>query len=336
MKEFRLIKGSRDQETRSLVVRSQPKSDESFFGFLLRLTELNAYTSHGLIPKLARLDGKVFLCNHIWDEHNSKYDGLIQLTRITRNELKQLLYTPATKRSEVMILGRSVPYSLMGAPRPKVCPACLAQSPYCRKQWELAFFTCCAIHNRMLLQECPECRRPIRWHRLRVCYCPCGADWRRARTPSLSESDTGLAQLLHEAFGLIPRSVKDTNNLLWSLDFNSLMSGLLVIASLDGSPRPIAFDKTNSVIHRKLSSAFAVFDNWPNGFHTFVDRHFSQASQRKTGSVPRLNFSSTDSILSQPGLNIFWAKSSIIIFWITGIINTALRSGSEERVRAGT
>ena len=283
MKEFRLIKGSRDQETRSLVVRSRPKSDESFFGFLLRLTELNAYTSHGLIPKLARLDEKVFLCNHIWEEHNSKYDGLIQLTKITRNDLKQLLYTPATKRSEVMIFGRSVPYSLMGAPRPKVCPACLAQSPYCRKQWELGFFTCCAIHNRVLLQECPKCRRPIRWHRLRVCYCPCGADWRRARTPSLSESDTGLAQLLHEAFGLIPRSVKDTNNLLWSLDFNSLMSGLLVIASLDGSPRPIAFDKTNSVIHRKLSSAFAVFDNWPNGFHTFVDRHFSQASQRKTG-----------------------------------------------------
>jgi hypothetical protein len=202
VKEFRLIKGSRDQEARSLVVRSRPKSDESFFGFLLRLTELNAYTSHGLIPKLARLDGKVFLCNHIWDEHNSNYDGLIQLTRITRNDLKQLLYTPATKPSEVMIFGRSVPYSLMGAPRPKVCPACLAQSPYCRKQWELGFFTCCVIHNRMLLQECPKCRRPIRWHRLRVCYCPCGADWRRARTPGLSESDTGLAQLLHEAFGL--------------------------------------------------------------------------------------------------------------------------------------
>lgn len=283
MKEFRLIKGSRDQETRSLVVRSRPKSDESFFGFLLRLTELNAYTSHGLVPNLARLDGKVFLCNHIWEEHNSKYDGLIQLTKITRNDLKQLLYTPATKRSGVMIFGQSVPYSLMGAPRPKVCPACLAQSPYCRKQWELGFFTCCAIHNRMLLQECPKCRKPIRWHRLRVCYCPCGADWRRARTPVLSESDTGLAQLLHQAFGLIPRAVKDTNNLLWSLDFNSLMSGLLVIASLDGSPRPIAFDKTNSVIHRKLSGAFAVFDNWPNGFHNFVDRHFSQASQRKTG-----------------------------------------------------
>ena len=87
MNEFRLIKGSRDQETRSLVVRSRPKSDESFFGFLLRLTELNAYTSHGLIPKLARLDEKVFLCNHIWEEHNSKYDGLIQLTKITRNDL---------------------------------------------------------------------------------------------------------------------------------------------------------------------------------------------------------------------------------------------------------
>jgi hypothetical protein len=215
--EFRLIKCSRDQETRGLVIRSQPKSDESFFGFLLRLTELNAYPSAGLILKEAHLDSTSFQYNHIWDEHNTKYDRLIQLMRITRNELKELLYTPTTKRSEVMTLGRSVPYTLIGAPRPKVCPACLEQSPYCRKQWELALFTSCAIHNRMLLQECHVCLRPIRWYRERVCYCPCGADWRQARSASLSESETVLGQLLYEEFGLIRRSVKNTNNPLCGL-----------------------------------------------------------------------------------------------------------------------
>jgi hypothetical protein len=284
--EFRLIKCSRDQETRGLVIRSQPKSDESFFGFLLRLTELNAYPSAGLILKEAHLDSTFFQYNHIWDELNTKYDRLIQLMRITRNELKELLYTPTTKRSEVMTLGRSVPYTLIGAPRPKVCPACLAQSPYCRKQWELALFTSCANHNRMLLQECHVCLRPIRWYRERVCYCPCGADWRQARSASLSESETVLGQLLHEEFGLIPRSVKNTNNPLCGLDFNSLISGLFVVASLDGGPRPskqVFFNKTNSEIHRKLSGAFAVFEKWPNSFHNLVDRHFSRATQQTNG-----------------------------------------------------
>ena len=293
MNEFRLINGSRDQEIRSLVVRSRPKSDESLFGFLLRLTELNSYPTPIVILNEAHLDWKFFYYNRILDEHNSKFDRLIQLTRITPNELKELLYTPATKRSEVRVLGRSVPHILIRVSHPKVCPACLEQSPYCRKHWELAPFTSCAIHNRTLLQECHACLRPIRWYRERVCYCPCGADWRQARTASLSESDAVMGQLLYGTFGLIPHSIKNTNNPLCGLDFNSLLSALLVVASLDGSPRPVRktvfFYKTNSEIHRKLSGAFAVFENWPNGFHNFLDRHFSRASQQTKGLRAALN-----------------------------------------------
>ena len=275
------------------MVRSRPKSDESLFGFLLRLTELNSYPTPIVILNEAHLDWKFFYYNRILDEHNSNFDRLIHLTTITRNELRELLYTSATKRSEVMVLGRSVPHILIRAPRPKVCPECLEQSQYCRKQWELAPFTSCAIHNRMLLQECHACLRSIRWYRERLCYCPCGADWRQARTPTLSESDTVMGQLLYEAFGLIPRSVKNTNNPLCDLDFNSLLSALLVVASLDESPRPVRktvfFYKTNSEIHRRLSGAFAVFENWPNGFHNFLDRHFSRASQRTKGLRTALN-----------------------------------------------
>jgi hypothetical protein len=291
--EFRLINGSRVQEIRSLVVRSRPKSDESLFGFLLRLTELNSYPTPIVILNEAHLDWKFFYYNRILDEHNSNFDRLIHLTTITRNELRELLYTPATKRSEVMVLGRSVPHILIRAPRPKVCPECLEESQYCRKQWELAPFTSCVIHNRMLLQECHACLRSIRWYRERLCYCGCGADWRQARAPILSESDAVMGQLLYEAFGLIPRSVKNTNNPLCGLDFNSLLSALLVVASLDGSPGPVRktvfFYKSNSEIHRKLSGAFAVFENWPNGFHNFLDRHFSRASQRTKGLRAALN-----------------------------------------------
>ena len=98
--EFRLINGSRDQEIRSLVVRSRPKSDESLFGFLLRLTELNSYPTPIVILNEAHLDWKFFYYNRILDEHNSNFDRLIHLTTITRNELRELLYTSATKRSD--------------------------------------------------------------------------------------------------------------------------------------------------------------------------------------------------------------------------------------------
>src|ERR1051326_3362410 len=49
-------------------------------------------------------------------------------------------------------------------------------------------------------------------------------------------------------------------------------------------------------------------------------------------SVTLLVSSSIGSILFQPGLKICCAKSSRNIFWITGIVNTALRNGSEQKV----
>src|ERR1041385_3001669 len=103
------------------------------------------------------------------------------------------------------------------------------------------------------------------------------------------------------------------------------MSGLLVVASLDTSPcrvsKQVLFDKTNSEIHRKLSRAFAVFEKWPNSFHNLVDRHFSRATQRTNGLRDALNLFKYRRIIIEPGLKICCAKSSRIIFWITGIVN---------------
>lgn len=44
-----------------------------------------------------------------------------------------------------------------GSPRFVVCPACLAQRPYYRLAWRLAFMTDCPVHGRSMIERCTHC-----------------------------------------------------------------------------------------------------------------------------------------------------------------------------------
>lgn len=59
------------------------------------------------------------------------------------------------------------------------CPDCLAEAPYFRRTWRLAFVTQCPIHHRVLLDACVRCDAPIVPHRHEwfPTRCPsCGMD----------------------------------------------------------------------------------------------------------------------------------------------------------------
>ncbi|MCU7872093.1 MAG: TniQ family protein [Candidatus Thiodiazotropha sp. (ex Lucinoma borealis)] len=48
------------------------------------------------------------------------------------------------------------------------CPVCLAEDsvPYFRKQWRIAVFTYCPIHQVELHDACPECKKPVVYYRV--------------------------------------------------------------------------------------------------------------------------------------------------------------------------
>lgn len=59
------------------------------------------------------------------------------------------------------------------------CPDCLAEAPYFRRLWRIAFVTHCPAHHRVLLDGCARCDAPIVPHRHErfPIHCPiCGMD----------------------------------------------------------------------------------------------------------------------------------------------------------------
>lgn len=55
--------------------------------------------------------------------------------------------------------------SLLRFTSPQICPLCVRQSAYARAQWDISLTTVCAAHQVYLIDDCPSCKKPIRWNR---------------------------------------------------------------------------------------------------------------------------------------------------------------------------
>ena len=275
-----------------LVVRTRPKHDESYLGFLLRLTELNFYETPYWIVQEASLRPKGYpgICSFVFDPEVD-LAPLAALSGLNADALQDLVYCPVDDKCGVRVFGQRLPRYLLRLRESRVCPECLRQSPYSRKQWDLAVVTSCPIHQILLLENCHKCGRKITWRRKQVTFCPCGADWRSARVVLLAESETVVSRLVYQKFGLMePPSESVTNNPLYLLDLPSILEALFLIASqqerrIDAKGRSMGYGKQSHQIHANLAKAFSVFESWPNNFYKFLDqvRRVKKSLKAKSG-----------------------------------------------------
>lgn len=150
----------------------------------------------------------------------------------------------------------------------------------------------------MLLEECPGCGKPITWFRKSVSHCRCGTDWRQTQTALLSNSEIVVSQLIYKGFRLpCPQIQKPkANNPLYNVDLPSLLSALFLITSqqeacnADTVGKHIFPGRTSAEIHRRLLTAFSIFDHWPVNFHSFLDQLTAARGPQKTASGVRESF----------------------------------------------
>jgi hypothetical protein len=274
-----------------LIVRTRPKHDESYLGFLLRLTELNLYETPYWIVQEASLrpKGYIGICSFVFDPEVD-LAPLADLSGLNVDALQDLVYYPIDDRYGVRVFGQRLPRYLLRLRESRVCPECLKQSTYWRKQWDLAVVTSCPIHQILLLENCHKCGRKITWRRRQVSFCQCGADWRSAQMELLPESETLVSRLVYQKFGLMePASESVNNNPLYLLDLPSILEALFLIASqqerrIDTKGRSIG-GKQSREIHANLAQAFSVFESWPDNFYKFLDqvRSVKKSSKAKSG-----------------------------------------------------
>ena len=164
----------------------EPATGEGLLGYRLRLSEINQYPTSSWI-----YDGPVastVLRGYEALGRSEFLDVLAALTAIDRSKLAQALLFP--KKLYI----RSVNLSLA-----RVCPACLEETAFLRKLWDLSLYVVCPIHGAYLLDSCPVCKADITWSRSHVTTCHCGFDFRATKTLIAEAGEINLTKYLVHA-----------------------------------------------------------------------------------------------------------------------------------------
>src|SRR5215217_1402429 len=269
-----------------LLITPKPEKGEGFISYLLRLTEANGYDTPSWILSLSGIDYMelqwkftfVFSCS----------EGFKKLAKLTGNALADLiglLYLPAPSPKHTIC---DVDYNFYGAflnrsiirPHcPKVCVKCLAESGYCRRVWDCSLVTVCPIHECLLVDTCPKCKRRLRAIRNRLSVCVCGCDWSQLQTDLRRAHEIAVSRRIYQLCGLLPldHHSKERLNALQNLALQEFVIVLTFIAGLEcemswATGRPSKSIKLrNEELHTYISAAYQVCENWPHNFHQFLN-----------------------------------------------------------------
>lgn len=276
-----------------LLISARPYYDESFTGYVLRLTELNGYDSLSWVYEAASLNykGTHQGSTYVFAPPQKNLILLALLAGINSTELLELTYLRAHSSADerhVYFFGQIIPQYLLQITKPKICPDCLSDVPYCRRIWELSAITACPIHTRLLINECPNCNRRISWSRTRVRVCICKFDWRDSPLAPVSEHELRLTHQIYRLCSL-PVKANDLQNPSKPISRLSLNDLLLVLFFIAGQFRGISSttskrlvsDDRNKSFHNILTDAYFIFENWPSNYFQFLDQRRTQERSAK-------------------------------------------------------
>jgi len=294
---------------KKLLIRSGLKSDESFTGYIIRLTELNQYDSPSWIFRRA---GIGYLRQKCAATSHAPIDlsALASLSNVDLPDLESLRY-PTDRRSNSeyrrLFFGLTVPQYVIRQNHPKICPACLREAAYIRRIWEFTLVTVCPMHRCLLEDKCPNCGKHISWLRNRVTVCPCNYDWREYKSPAIENSELSITLQIHllchmtvERVSTRPDEIFKSNR-LYRMDLQYLVATLIFIASqlirsghqrgkrlIDTTGKNFARTMRNVEIHELLCKSLTVFNDWPNNYFDFLEwRREHIPNRRFTSGINR-------------------------------------------------
>lgn len=289
---FRLSTTPASSGTPRLLVRSAPAGEESFMGYVVRLTEENYYDTSSWILRLAGIEYKQNnTCPVLYKPAAAQLIKLASLTGNSLSDLAALTYPPAgvVGREDVVLFNNSPVYKYLLSPeRPRVCPGCLRESGYCRRIWDLNLVTACPLHRRLLLDVCPRCESHISNKRKRVSFCACGYDYRLARTRPAEDHELALTRQIHLLCGLETGedAGRQGNSPVHKLNLSDLATLMVFIAGQYTGVFSITGRKNIKFggqieLHHAFTKAYNNFGDWPHRFYQFLDWRQLQDEQGK-------------------------------------------------------
>jgi hypothetical protein len=270
-----------------LVRHPAPFRTESLFGYILRLSQENGYTTPWSLLLLAKM------AQHEARSTGMKVAKLAQVCNRPESELQSISYRwPDDHPRCCRLLGHLLtPWELV-ITKPKLCPECVAEQGFIEAHFDLALMTGCPVHRRSLLSRCPGCMRPLRWFRLGLLECHCGASLRNADLPAISGAEADLLDIIRrKILGLAADRAYASglpSSHLEALELQALLSLVGTLARrcmiVDNDP-----DRRNS--QRIVSAAASVLADWPNNFFRLLRRIAEGMPTNSSTGVARGRFS---------------------------------------------
>lgn len=256
-----------------LVVTPKPLPHESLMGYVLHLTEVNAYPSTSYI--LSELNGRWY------NTAVGRPDAtpLAGLAGLSPAEIDRLTMLPdGLSRAFVRVFGNDLPSAEVKTSQPKVCPRCLEEGRRCEAFWDLAQAAACPRHQVELIAMCPSCHKPLRWSRKKVRECRCGADLTAWPTTDVSPHLSGLMGLMQSLTyrGDACASVSADWRHLEHLTLRQLCKLLWVLSYVvqkAGANRRRSKARKN--YRAELDKVAKSLSDWPHNFRTFLDDHYA-------------------------------------------------------------
>jgi hypothetical protein len=258
-----------------LLRGSEPKQDESFLGFILRLCELNGYSDPSWIFEIANLSIKTGSRLN-WQPHQitSNLRALSYVTKSSEKLLSDLFYSPLDDTFS-NYYGHVLPRDVIHLNNPKVCPSCISEFGYIRGEWDLSIVTCCRVHARLLVNSCPSCKKSLSWVRSRMNFCKCGYDLMGVKIDSVPVEETLLSKIVNEKILAQNSSIQDLFIAMLSLDeiINIVKLFSHDFEKFEPHNRGCLtklFSKDIISMHARIRNAFSLLRNWPSNFHEFL------------------------------------------------------------------
>lgn len=288
--------------TKRLLVTFPPKPDESFLGYIVRLSERNYYEKPHWIFQAAGINDPSNCLSSLLSRKDFDLCSMADTVGSTIGDLASMVYPPVAIRGQRhmhRVFGMPVSKHLVRVERLKFCPACLQESAHMRRVWDLVPVTACPTHRQLLIDACPSCGKAIRWNRKKLAFCRCGFDFRQSDPVSIPEEELGLAHLIYRACGLSAPEAAPADaaikNPLHGLGLDELSSAIIFIADqLLGDKFGVGIrllhSSTNVELHGHITKAYKVFEAWPHGFYRFLDslrEHESRSNQPQLAGLQK-------------------------------------------------
>lgn len=265
-----------------MLVKPQPLSNESARGYVLRVSGQNG------------LETPRWLLSHLGERRilTKGYSALASILSKPEHGLMGLR-GPIANLAQLNApdLG-NLPIRYWNTRRPRFCPCCLAESPHWRASWDLVFAVACDKHGYQLLDQCPQCQKPLSWDRPHVTACACGFDLREAAAEHAPNSAIQLAREIELRLQPEVLPQEDVIKAWRHLDLEMLLKLVWFLGAYSRNahrkPQKIVGLETTPVAGAMVERAMAILIDWPTGFHRLLDevveRQRSAASSNKLGA----------------------------------------------------